>query len=157
MILDNIQNLNNICERLVSNDRLIRGLRFIESFDVKTPDGRVEIDGDDIFANVATAKTHPPKARFYETHKEYIDIQYVFRGKQKVYWLPLGSLGDRFSEDAYEPENELYRFNGVNEYEAEIVLGGGNFAVFYPEDAHKCLCRLGDCEEVRVCVVKVRL
>lgn len=157
MVLSNVSDLQVLKERFSDNSFLVKGLEFIQNFDPKTKDGRIEIDGENVFANVASAKTHPPKARFYECHRDYIDIQYVFSGMQKVYWLPTARLGDKLCEDVYEPENELYRFSNLDEYEAEIVLGNGNFAIFYPEDAHKCLCRFGDYEEIRVCVVKVKV
>ena len=49
--------------------------------------GTYPIDGDDIYAEVKDLDTAPAEERKMETHKRYIDVQYVVTGKEKMGFL----------------------------------------------------------------------
>ena len=55
------------------------------------PDGRVDIDGEDVYALVQSYETLAGEPRF-EAHRRYIDIQYVVSGAEIIGWAPLAAL-----------------------------------------------------------------
>ncbi len=61
-------------------------------FDPATPDGRIAIDGERVFALVQSYATAPAAEKRIETHREHIDIQYVARGTEIMLWAPSAGL-----------------------------------------------------------------
>ena len=59
-------------------DKFKKGYEFLRNTDLKAlPLGRVDIDGDEVFASVQEYTTMPADACRYESHDLYFDIQYV--------------------------------------------------------------------------------
>ena len=54
--------------------------------------GRHEIDGEEVYASVQRHFTKPVAERQYESHRKYIDIQYIHTGREIMYWAPLPLL-----------------------------------------------------------------
>lgn len=89
----------------------------------------------------------------YEAHREYIDIQYLLKGSEKIYCLPLEYLKETKAYDASK-DAAFYEEAGVAGQ--EMLVGNGYFAVFYPQDGHKPGLCAGGCEEVKKVVVKLK-
>ncbi|MEM8495499.1 MAG: YhcH/YjgK/YiaL family protein, partial [Planctomycetota bacterium] len=47
----------------------------LRDFDISTPDGRIQLRGDDLFLNVERYTTEPADHRRFESHRDYLDIQ----------------------------------------------------------------------------------
>ena len=90
----------------------------------------------------------------YEAHREYIDIQYLLKGFEKICCLPLEYLKET---KAYRAEIDAAFYEGANVQTQEMVIGNGYFAVFFPQDGHMpCLC-VETSLEVKKVVVKVKI
>ena len=93
--------------------------------------GRHDIAGDALYASVMSEKGRGSTAAKFETHRRYIDIQYVIEGSDVMGWTHagsgLGSLG-------YDPAKDL-EFYGARP-ELWIPVPAGTFTIFFPEDAH---------------------
>ena len=53
------------------------------------PVGRYELDGDNIFVLIQDQTTAPVENKRAESHRNYIDIQYLFIGKEVQGYAPL--------------------------------------------------------------------
>ena len=63
-------------------ERFKKGYDFLKNTDLMSlPVGRVDIDGDDVFASVQEYITLPETECRYEAHDKYYDIQYVAAGR----------------------------------------------------------------------------
>lgn len=115
------------------------------------PLGRVDIDGDAVFANVQEYDTVPAEEKQLEAHRRYYDVQFVVSGEEVMQYAPLEGLAkvQPFDEDA---DFGLYC---TPERPSSIVLRAGDVAVLAPEDAHKPGCALDTPCCVRKIVVKV--
>ena len=129
------------------------GLRWLRAFDPATPDGRHEIDGDDVFALVSTYDTGPATEKRFETHRAYIDLQYVASGAERILHAPAGGLE---IETPYDAAKDI-AFHAEPRASSSLLLRAGDLAVFHPSDAHKPGCMAGGRDAVRKVVVKVRL
>lgn len=115
------------------------------------PLGRVDIDGDAVFANVQEYETVSAGEKDMEAHRRYFDVQCVVEGEELMEYAPLAGLEEAqpFDEDA---DFGLYV---APERPSSVVLRAGDVAVLAPEDAHKPGCALGAPSRVRKVVVKV--
>ena len=119
-------------------ERFKKGYDFLKNTDLMSlPVGRVDIDGDDVFASVQEYITLPEAECRYEAHDKYYDIQYVAAGREK------------FGCVKREGENP--------KYESFVVLEAGDCVVVAPEEAHKPKGQAGEPARVRKIVVKVRV
>jgi biofilm protein TabA len=129
------------------------GLAYLRNFDPDTPDGRYPLSGDDLFVLVQTYETGPATEKQFEAHREYIDIQYVAAGSERILYLPVEGLE---IHTPYSDAGDVMFFQepGVS---SSLLLLPGNFAVFFAGDAHKPGCMAGSRARVKKAVVKVRL
>lgn len=130
-----------------------KGLAFLAETDIAAlPAGRVEIDGDAMFALIQDYDTEPKAAKRPESHARYIDIQYVFAGRELLGYAPIVAE-HTVTEDLFETKD--VRFYGDVAQETDLLLGPGGYAVFYPTDIHRPGCAAGDTEKVRKVVIKI--
>ena len=148
MILDTLENWRKYTWGC---DRLVKAFEFLEALDASQPDGRYEIDGDNIFCSVSAYETFPWEGREFEAHRVYADIQYALDGKESILWAPTDTLS---VTKPYEPDIEFYSLMPDS---TEVVLSKGKFCLLFPQDAHApCLAR-GVPAPIRKAVVKVRV
>ncbi len=132
MIVDSIENYHYYAN---NGTALEKGLRFLaETANLSSlKDGRYDIDGLNCYALVQSYETVPPNEKRWESHKDYIDIQFVVSGEEICCYTPTSTL---LVEEDLTPKTDLIFYKqsalGVN-----IPLGAGSFAIFYPHDGHK--------------------
>lgn len=117
------------------------------------PLGRVDIDGDDVFANVQEYKTVPAAEKRMEAHRRYYDVQFVVAGEELMEYAPLAGLEEA---EPFDEESDFGLY-ATPERPSVVVLRAGDVAVLAPEDAHKPGCAAGEARRVRKVVVKVRV
>ncbi len=132
---------------------LRKGFEFLQKFDPSLPDGRIDIDGDEVFALVQSYRTKPAAGKQFEAHRRYLDIQYIADGRETIEVTPIHRLR---SATEYDPERDRMLYDGGDDYTL-ILLLEGDFAILYPEDGHKPCCLHLASEPVRKVCVKVRL
>jgi biofilm protein TabA len=133
--------------------RVAAGVRWLRAFDPVLADGRHEVEGDDVFALVSTYHTGPATEKRFETHRVYLDLQYVAAGAERILHAPAEGLA---VEAPYDAATDI-AFYADPKASSSLLLRAGGLAVFHPADAHKPGCMAGGRDEVRKVVVKVRL
>ncbi len=133
---------------------VLEGLRFLAATDFeKAAPGRIDIDGDRLFALVQDYASAPKAERRAESHARYIDIQYVASGRELIGWAPLDGAG-AITEDAFADRD--VRFYAAPAGETDCLVEAGSYAVFFPWDVHRPGCAAGPATPVRKVVVKIR-
>ena len=112
------------------------------------PNGRTEVDGDEVFINVMDAALHPDAGYHPEYHKLYADLQIDLTGSEHLGWASEGTEQGEFDE-----KNDFGLRTGPEH--CGMTLGGGRFAVFFPGELHKPSCKTPGCDHVRKAVVKI--
>jgi YhcH/YjgK/YiaL family protein len=133
--------------------RIAAGFAYLRAFDPATPDGRHDVQGDDVFALVSTYDTGPSTVKRFEAHRAYLDIQFVARGMERVLHAPVASLA--LVED-FAADGDVAFFADPPQ-SSSFLLQAGDFAIFHPGDAHKPGCMAGGRHTVQKVVVKVRI
>ena len=119
------------------------------------PVGRIELDGDRMYAIVQEYPTRLAEGGFWESHRNYIDVQYICRGREQMGVASLKSmtLGDYSPEKDFQAMADLKIGIGNT-----IEVNSGQFVVFFPGDAHKPgLSVASEPELVKKIVVKVKI
>lgn len=130
---------------------LDKALDFLCTADFSSlPDGRLEIDGDAVFANIMSYTTLADNLT-PENHRQYADVFYLLEGEELVGVLPLEEVGEL--TDA-RPEHDVWLHQGDC---LRFPLGRGRFVVLFPGDAHAPSIGPSGPARARKCVVKVKV
>lgn len=131
--------------------RLYRGLELLRTTDFSSlADGPYEVEGKELFFSLQSYESKPANLT-PEAHRDYIDIQFLVEGAEKVGVAP---LEDMLEEVDGRPESDIWFYRGPVD---ELTLSGDRFAVFFPGDAHAPGIALGQPAPCRKCIVKVHL
>ncbi|MCD6287427.1 MAG: YhcH/YjgK/YiaL family protein [Anaerolineae bacterium] len=118
-------------------------------------DGRVEIDGTNVYALVQSYVSKPMVGQpRFEAHRAYADIQVIVFGKEQLGWAPVQSLEPT---DEYNPTKDVIHGTVSSDVAVFVPLEAGQAMVFYPSDAHAPGLSFGDQSPMKKIVVKVRL
>ena len=125
-------------------------LQYLQQNDFsQVADGKYAINGKEIYAIVSTYQTKDIDDCIWEAHKNYIDIQCVLKGKERIFFAPLSSM--RKKKD-YDPETDFILLSG---HGTSIDIAPGHFIIFFPDDAHMPCVAADERSTVRKIVIKV--
>ena len=147
MILDLLTN-STAYEKL--NSSFNSAFYFLRKTDLATlAAGRYAIDGERIYAIVQDYDTKPLSEGLLEIQTRYIDIQYLVAGEELIGYAPLAGLT---IQTPYDNTKDIAFLAGPAD---PIRLRQGQFAIFFPHDAHMPGRTNGVPEHVRKVVIKV--
>jgi biofilm protein TabA len=113
--------------------------------------GKHVIDGDNLFASVTEGPTKAFENTKWESHKKYIDLQYIIKGKEKMGVISISKATLTGSDEA--KDNYSYDADGGQFYVAEP----GTFLLFFPQDVHRPSIKVEGYDTVRKIVLKIRV
>jgi biofilm protein TabA len=107
---------------------------FVAKASPDTEDGSYPLIGDEVFAKVLSYNTTADNNNQVEAHNQYVDIQTIISGNERVEIYKRGLLN---TTEAYSDETDCEFFSpSANARIAEVILNEENSAVFFPNDAH---------------------
>ena len=93
--------------------------------------GRHDIDGENLFVNIVEYETTAPENRFWEAHREYLDLHFMLRGPEQIDVNFIQNL----RQEEYVPKDDFLPLFG--DPNSSVVLNEGDFLLAYPADAHR--------------------
>lgn len=152
MIYDKIDNLEIYAG--ISED-ICLGLEWLRDVNPDIEKGEYELSPR-VKAIVSEYYTKEVNENGYEAHRDYIDIQYLLKGNEKICCLPLEYLKEM---KAYKAEIDAAFYEEANVRPQEMLIGNGYFVIFYPQDGHMpCLSFLDSLViKVKKVVIKIAL
>ena len=78
--------------------------------------------------------TEPAEQRKWESHRRYLDIQYLVSGLECIPVAPVGALP---VATPYDDEQDVSFYADGSAPTPSLVLEAGMFAIFFPQDAHR--------------------
>lgn len=128
MIADDLDNLKGA----LYPEAFRKAFDFLKNLPPDAADGTYPIDGEKIYAMVQSGTTSGTEADKLEIHRKFIDIQYLISGRETLVWAPMKGL------DVHTPYNGEKDFCFLHPAGnvSRLELLPGNFAVFFPGDAH---------------------
>lgn len=151
-----VTDLKHLAEQAVLSKGLEKALDFLEaSVGRDVPDGRVEIDGTEVYALVQSYQTRPEKGRpTFEAHRKYVDVQYVVSGTEILGWAPIDTVT---VTNAYSEEKDALLGSVPESTRTFLRFTAGQVVVLYPTDAHAPGLADGEPSAVKKTVVKVAI
>lgn len=130
MVIDRLENIEKYASL---NPLFAQAIEFLQSRDLNTLEvGKIELQGKDLFVNVAQTKPKAKEEAKLETHVDYIDIQIPLSGTEVMGYT---AAKDCIPADAlYNAEKDITFFEGLAE--SYIAVKPGMFAIFFPQDGH---------------------
>lgn len=114
--------------------------------------GRIDLS-DDVYCSVATYNTKTQEELKYESHKKYIDLQYLISGREYM-----GLIFDRSILKVVDPYNEEKDYELYAPAYGDLHLAdSGKFFIFFPEDNHMPCIQVEKPEEVKKLVIKIKI
>ena len=147
MIIDRIENADFY--RCLS-PAFAKAMDFLKNTDLAAlPDGRTDIDGEQLFAIVVDELTKPLDQCLWEAHKKYHDVQYIAEGVEQMGYANVAQMKVSVP---YDEAKEAAFYEGEGSF---VVVPAGTFAIFCPQDVHKPSAAIDTPARVRKIVVKV--
>jgi YhcH/YjgK/YiaL family protein len=118
-----------------------------QNLETITP-GKYPILGDEVFASVTEAPSHKKDEVKWESHKNYIDLQYIIKGQETI------GIADTSKSTIIKP----YSPDVIN-YQAEgnyYTAGPGQFFLFFPNNAHRPTILVDQYPIVKKIVIKIQ-
>lgn len=113
--------------------------------------GSYEIDKEKLFVNIVTYTTTEPENRFWEAHREYLDVHIMLQGQEQidVNFVQNMQLKEYVKKDDFLPMD--------GEKNGSVVLRQGDFLICYPNDAHRTAVAVEKPEEIKKAIFKVQV
>ena len=145
--------LNNAKPYYKLDENLKKGFEFLLNNDLKSlNEGKYEILGDKIFANIQSLLTKDKSDKKWEAHRKYIDIQYVITGNECMGYGIYENFKntEKYNEDKDVEFLEGKQYNYINVKE-------GEFVIFYPNDVHAPMLSVQKSENIKKAIVKIAI
>ncbi len=148
-----VTGLRHLDHQVPMTPALRKAFDFLQRWDIqKLADGRVEIEGDRVFAIVQRYETMMVDAPKFEYHRKYIDVQFIASGEEVIGWTPIERM--KIAE-AYDADRDI-AFGAVEKGKwTPVYVRAGQLAVLWPEDGHAPKLAAGAPSSVMKIVVKV--
>jgi biofilm protein TabA len=129
-----------------------KAFAYLKNTDLKTlSNGRHVIDGDVVYAIVTEAPTKDYDKTAFESHRKYIDLQYVITGEEKMAKAPVTSVT---VSKPYDVATDLANYTGDGKI---YTVPAGTFMLFFPTEAHRPNITPGGNKVVKKIVIKVKV
>ena len=120
---------------------------YVKSHDILSYErGCHEIDGDRLEYTTTT-----PEERFWEAHKNYLDIHVMLKGTEQI---DLNFIQNMELKDFVEKDDFLPMEGEKN---ASAILREGDFLICYPSDGHRTAVQVGEPETIKKAIFKVKI
>lgn len=148
MIFDNIKNAS---QYFSLDEKIKKALEYLSSTNFETVEpGNYEIDGDNIFAIVSEYQTKPLTSGKWESHRKYIDIQYVVSGAEKIGFTESKKV---ITLEEYNSDKDITIHKGEGQF---INIEQKHFMILFPNDIHMPGIAMNIPKPVKKVVIKVR-
>ncbi len=129
-----------------------QGLKWLSETDLASLEvGRIELDGDRLFALVQEYTTKPAVDAVWEAHRRYADIQFLRSGIESIGWQDISRMTETVP---YDTTRDAAFFSGEG---VPMIIRPGQLAIYFPQDVHQPGVAVGSAAVASKIVIKVRI
>lgn len=151
MVYDNLDNISTY--KYLSPD-IYLGLEYLKTLTADVPCGEY-ILSENVKAIVSEYITQDINNKGFESHKEYVDIQYNIVGKEIISYYPI--IGLHISVP-YDKKTDICFYHNDILSPLNLLIGEKCFAIFFPQDGHMPKLRTVEgTDSVKKVVIKIKL
>ena len=149
MIFGNIHNLKEVP---FLEEKVKECFEYAKSHNlVSYEEGSHEIDGERLFVNIVGYTTTKPEERFWEAHKNYLDVHVMLQGTEQI---DLNFIQNMDVKEFVEKDDFLPMDGDKN---SSVILRDGDFLICYPSDGHRTAVAVQEPEKIKKAIFKVRI
>ena len=111
--------------------------------------GSHPIDGERLFVNIVEYTTTNAEERFWEAHKQYLDVHIMLRGEEQI---DLNFIQNMEVKEFVEKDDFLPMDGEKN---ASVILRDGDFLICYPSDGHRTAVAVEKPAAIKKAIFKV--
>ena len=149
MIFGNIKNLG---EYSFLESQIKECFDYYKSNDLKSLEkGSYEIDGKRLFVNVVEYVTTSPDNRFWEAHKNYLDLHLMLDGFEQIDL----SFIDNMKQGEFIEKDDFLPLEGQKN--SSVVLNDGDFLICYPADGHMTAIAVDEPQKIKKAIFKIKI
>ena len=135
------------------SDGISQALAYLSSVDAEGfKEETIELSGTDVFAMHQLYTTASDEGLLYESHRSYIDVQFVLEGTEIIRVADMRGLSATME---YDTEKDVILYELADG--TDVKLEAGDFVILYPHDAHVPTLQSGSPADVKKIVLKVRV
>ena len=150
MIFDHLTNI--LTYKGISPD-IYAGLEFLQQLSPDIAPGTYQLTPR-VKAIVSEYETKVKNEVGFEAHRKNIDIQYLLKGEERIACMPIEKLTET---EPYSEEKDAAFYTAEGVVAQTMTIGGGYFAIFFPQDGHMPQLCVDEPEMVKKVVVKVEV
>lgn len=129
-----------------------KSFEFMKNNDLeKMTPGKYPIDGENAFASITEIVDNPLEKTTWESHKKYIDLQYVISGSEKIGVAPSATATVINPYNAQKDGANYKIDDGIYDVATPNV-----FYLFFPSNAHRPNIMVNE-EKVKKLVIKIKV
>lgn len=113
--------------------------------------GSHEIDGDNLFVNIVEYETTTPENRFWEAHRQYLDLHLMLRGPEQI---DVNFIDNMMQKEFVEKDDFLPLEGEPNSH---VILNEGDFLLCYPKDGHRTAIQVGTPILIKKAIFKIKI
>lgn len=133
------------------NDKIKTALQFLQTTDFSEVNpGRYILD-ESTYYNVDIYMPKKIEDGKFESHRKYIDVQYIAMGEERIYVSDIQNL---IVTEPYDEDKDVVFYENSGRGR-KMTLHSGEYAIFYPEDGHMPSIATETPQQVKKVVVKV--
>ena len=132
---------------------VLKSFKYAQEHDLLSYEkGRHDIDGDDLFVNIVEYETTTPEARFWEAHRQYLDLHFMLRGPEQI---DVGLI-DNMEQKEFVEADDFLPLEG--EPSCRVVLkDAGDFLLCYPKDGHRTAVAVDGPAVIKKAIFKIKI
>lgn len=124
---------------------------FLKEHDLeKLTPGKYPIDSTEAYVSVTEGPSKEFDKTNWESHRRYIDLQYIARGKEKIGVAPVPQAT---VVKPYDEAKDVANYSSEGQY---YIAEPGTFFLFFPQDAHRPSILVDGYNTVKKVVIKVK-
>jgi YhcH/YjgK/YiaL family protein len=109
--------------------------------------GQYPID-ETMHARVLTYPSRTPDKGVWEAHRQFLDLQYIVEGVERIRYAPTS----RLTPGDYDAAKDFWRFEGEGD---AVTVPAGSFMLLWPTDGHMPCLMVDQPAPVKKVVVKI--
>lgn len=149
MIFGNVKNLD---EYIYLEEQIKECFEYAKNHDLAGFEkGSHEIDGERLFVNIVEYTTTEAENRFWEAHKNYLDVHLMLHGEEQI---DLNFIQNMDAKEFVEKDDFLPMDGDKN---SSVILRDGDFLICYPADGHRTAVKVKEPNTIKKAIFKVRI
>lgn len=143
-------NIKNLCEYDYLPENIKKCFEYAASNDLLNYEtGSHEIDGDNLFVNIVSYETTEVENRFWEAHRNYLDLHLMLDGKEQIDV----NFIENMKEKEFVEKDDFLPLEG--DKNGHVILEKGDFLICYPNDGHRTAVKVDNPEKIKKAIFKI--